>query len=259
MNETLQMSEQTTPEFDGYASSYDTLLDDPMRGAFARDPLHFHRRKWLLIQRLLSKAGVEPSSLRWLDAGCGRGELLNLAGAHFKQATGCDPSAGMLSSCSSFTVDRQTSPFELPFPDASVDLVTAVCVYHHVPEKARALLLSEMKRVLAPGGLCCIIEHNPWNPVTQAIVRRCPVDADASLLTASSASGLLRVVGFEPLSSAYFLYLPESLFNRLSLLERFLGRVPLGGQYAVLARRAGDSSYSDGMRRTRVISGKQCH
>jgi SAM-dependent methyltransferase len=232
------MSEMTTPEFDSFADSYDTLLEDPMRGAFAKDPLHFHRRKWLLMQHLLRNAGVEPNSLRWLDAGCGRGELLNLAGRHFKQATGCDPSAGMLSSCSSFTVHRQTSPLELPFPDDSMDLVTAVCVYHHVPEESRVLLAAEMKRVLAPGGLCCIIEHNPWNPVTQAIVRRCPVDVDARLLTAATARAILKAAGFEPLTTSQFLYLPESLFDRLAPLERTLTKIPLGGQYAVLARRS---------------------
>jgi SAM-dependent methyltransferase len=236
------MSEQTTPEFDGYADSYDTLLEDPMRGAFARDPLHFYRRKWLLMQRLLRSAGMESRTLRWLDAGCGRGELLHLAGDHFKQATGCDPSGAMISSCSSFKVHHQTSPFELPFPDGSVDLVTAVCVYHHVPEASRLLLASEMMRVLAPGGLCCIIEHNPWNPVTQAIVRRCPVDVDANLLTASNARAILTAAGFAQLNTSYFLYLNESLFNRIAPLERILTKIPLGGQYAVMARREGFTS-----------------
>ncbi|MBS1798695.1 MAG: methyltransferase domain-containing protein [Acidobacteria bacterium] len=90
------------PEFDRYASDYDELLTDPARDYFAKDPLHFHKRKWDLMQRLLKRAGVDAASLRWLDVGCGRGELLGLAGGHFAEAMGCDPSPAMLSACANF-------------------------------------------------------------------------------------------------------------------------------------------------------------
>jgi SAM-dependent methyltransferase len=142
----------------------------------------------------------------------------------------------MLSSCAPFKVHEQASHVELPFDDNAVDFVTAVCVYHHVHAEARALLTREIRRVLTPGGLCCIIEHNPWNPVTRAIVKRCPVDVDAELLTARSGRTLLEAAGFEPLISHYFLYLPERLFNNFSPLENMLSKIPLGGQYAILAK-----------------------
>ena len=232
----MKTSEQVRPEFDQYAPSYSELLDDPVRNRFAQDPLHFHRRKWSVIQRLLKRAGVIVSTQRWLDVGCGRGELLEIAGSHFAQAIGCDPSAGMLSFHPSFGMHQQLSLVELPFEDRSVDFVTAVCVYHHVHGVARAQLTREIERVLAPGGLCCIIEHNPWNPVTNAIVKRCPVDADAELLTARTAGRLLREAGFQTLSTDYFLYLPEKLFQHLGFLEEMLRRPPFGGQYALLAR-----------------------
>jgi SAM-dependent methyltransferase len=232
----MQTSEKVRPEFDQYAPSYTELLDDPIRNQFAQDPLHFHRRKLLLIERVLNRAGVTVSTQRWLDVGCGRGELLEFAGSHFAQAIGCDPSAGMLSTHSSFRMHEQPSLVELPFDDRSVDFVTAVCVYHHVHGPARMLLTAEIRRVLAPGGLCCIIEHNPWNPVTRAIVKRCPVDADAELLTARATSTLLQAAGFQTLSTDYFLYLPEKMFHRLGFLERMLRRAPFGGQYALLAR-----------------------
>jgi SAM-dependent methyltransferase len=232
----MQTSEEIRPEFDQYAPSYAELLDDPLRNRFAKDPLHFHRRKWLLIERLLRRAGVTLSTQRWLDVGCGRGELLELAGSHFAEAIGCDPSAAMLSSHPSFKAHQQPSLVELPFEDNSVDFVTAVCVYHHVHGAARTLLTREIKRVLTPGGLCCIIEHNPWNPVTRGIVKRCPVDADAELLIARSTGRLLQEAGFQSLSTDYFLYLPEKMFHRLGFLEPMLRRFPFGGQYAALAR-----------------------
>jgi SAM-dependent methyltransferase len=232
----MQTSEKDSPEFDGYAHSYAELLDDPIRNRFAHDSLHFHRRKWHLLQRLLKLAGANTRTQRWLDVGCGKGELLKLAGSNFAQAIGCDPSANMLSSSGPFRMHEQPSPVELPFGDSSIDFVTAVCVYHHVHGISRALLTSEIRRVLTPGGLCCIIEHNPWNPVTRAIVQRCPVDVDAELLTVRRASMLLQAAGFESLSTDYFLYFPERLFNRLSSMERMLCKIPFGGQYALFAR-----------------------
>jgi SAM-dependent methyltransferase len=160
----LQTKESAPPEFDLYAHFYTQLLDDPLRRRFVRDPLHFYRRKWSLIQKLLKRAGVDPAGQRWLDVGCGQGELLELAGSSFAFASGCDPSASMLASCASFPVRVQPSPAILPYEDSSMDFVTAVCVYHHVHGQDRALLMNEIRRVLAPGGLYCVIEHNPWNP-----------------------------------------------------------------------------------------------
>jgi hypothetical protein len=68
------------------------------------------------------------------------------------------------------------------------------------------------------------------------IVKRCPVDVDAELLTAGEASRLLRASGFGIIDRRYFLYLPERLFHALSAVEGVFSRLPLGGQYAVLAR-----------------------
>ena len=232
----MQNSENKSPEFDQYASSYAELLDVPLRNRFVRDPIHYHLRKWLLIDRLLKRAGVMPGTQRWLDVGCGRGELLELAGKNFAQATGCDPSAGMLTSDVSFKTFEQPSLVELPFGDRSFDFVTAVCVMHHVHGRDRTLLLNEMRRVLTPGGFCCIIEHNPWNPVTRAIVKSCPVDVDAELLTARETARLLENSGFISHSRECFLYVPESLFQRFGAVERVLSLLPLGGQYALLAQ-----------------------
>lgn len=189
-----------------------------------------------MISKLLKRAGVEPATQRWLDVGCGRGELLELAGSDFAEAVGCDPSAGMLSTDSSYKRHEQLSPLELPFEDGCFDFVTSVCVLHHVHGQDRVLLMNEIRRVLSPRGLCCIIEHNPWNPVTRRIVKRCPVDVDAELLTSREAERLLGVCGFIPLRVEYFLFLPESLFFKFMAFENGLSILPLGGQFAVLGQ-----------------------
>lgn len=233
---TVQTTGSELAEFEKYAPTYSELLDDPARNRFARDPLHFHWRKWILIERFLSERGLSPQNLAWLDVGCGRGELLALCGGKFQCAVGCDPSYGMLPSNPPFRVYEQRSQTELPFDDRSFDFVTVVCVMHHVPENHRQKLMNEVQRVLRSGGFCCVIEHNPWNPVTRAIVKRCPVDVDAQLQSAGDVKRLIRGSGLLRVRLEYFLYLPEAVYHRFGALERVFSKSPLGGQYALFAQ-----------------------
>lgn len=231
-----------TPEFDSYASAYRNLLDDPIRGRFASGSQFFHQRKADLIYDFLARQKISATSMVWLDVGCGQGELLRIAGNAFARAVGCDPSAKMMQACTGVEVFEQPSFTELPFPDQSFDFITAVCVYHHVPREQRAALTTSVCRVLKPGGVFCLIEHNPFNPVTQIIVRRCPVDADAELLRASTASRLMRSANLEIIESAYFLYFPERVFGHLGSMERCLRALPMGGQFATFSRKTSPSS-----------------
>ena len=221
------------PEFDLYSSRYDDLLADPMREKFAQDPLYFHKRKIEVIQELLAEQNRNPAKMKWLDVGCGQGDLLRLGRGLFGESVGCDPASTMLPAEGDIPVVVQPSPEKLPFDDHCVDFVTAVCVFHHVHGAARTALAREIRRVLAPGGLLCLIEHNPWNPVTRGIVKRCPVDADAELLTDSEARTIFGTAEMTLLETKYFLFLPERL-KRLAAMERWLSGVPLGGQYASL-------------------------
>jgi len=229
----------TQPEFDRYSGSYEDLLKDPIRESFAGSSAFFHLRKRDLIREYFRRRRRNTHAMRYLDFGCGKGELLSLIGADFAYATGCDPSSGMLESAHGFPVRVQEEPGRIPFDDAQFDFVTAVCVYHHVPREQRASLTAEVRRVLRPGGMFAVIEHNPYNPATRIIVSRTPVDADAVLLPASETRSMLNTSGFSIDWSCYFLYLPERLYRRVAGVEKVLRRVPLGGQYAVFGQREG--------------------
>src|SRR5260221_967441 len=159
-------------EFDKYAATYQELLDDPIRNRFAPGCSFFFERKWMLIAEYFNRIGRQTSHADWLDVGCGRGELLRLGKPHFRAVAGCDVSAEMMAACNDLAVKKQEHLESLPFAHASFDLITAVCVFHHVVPEQRALLLRDMVRVVRPGGICCIIEHNPLNPVTQLIVHQ---------------------------------------------------------------------------------------
>jgi SAM-dependent methyltransferase len=147
----------------------------------------------------------------------------------------------MLQSCSDVQVRRQPSPEEIPFDDNTVDFITAVCVYHHIPEDRRPFFTAEVLRVLRPGAIFCIIEHNPLNPATRLIVSRTPVDADAHLLRAGTAADLISAAGAKVLETCYFLLFPQRLHKHMAALEERLSRIPLGGQYAVFASKPGVS------------------
>jgi len=222
--------------FDRLSPSYEELLRDPIRDRFTgQESGFFHRRKADLIRQFFRQRGVSTSGLRYLDVGCGKGELLSLLQPDFKRVAGCDVSAAMLREITGVETRVQEGSLQIPFGDAEFDLVTAVCVYHHVPAADRPALTVEIGRVLRPGGVFCMIEHNPFNPVTRLIVSRTPVDADAILLPSSEAWELTIEAGFAPLERDYFLYLPQALYRYLGRMEAALTKVPLGGQYALFS------------------------
>lgn len=223
------------PEFDRYSGSYEELLKDPIRDCFmGSGPQFFHLRKRDLIREHFSTLGIDTRGLRYLDVGCGKGELLSLLRDDFHQVAGCDPSPAMLSSSQGVETRIQEDSSKIPFGDATFDFVTAVCVYHHVPPSSRLALTREAYRVLRPKGVFAIFEHNPYNPVTRLIVSRTPVDADAVLLRSSEARAWMRLAGFTCHVPRYFLYFPEPIYRRAGhRLEHLLRGVPLGGQYAI--------------------------
>jgi len=220
-------------EFDRLASNYDELLRDPLRDVFAPDSQFFVTRKLEILRAFAARHGFDTRRARWLDVGCGRGDLLRAGRAHFGDVVGCDVSAGMLDGCGDLNVVLQPDLQRLPFDDASVDWVTAVCVYHHVPRSGRGAITAEVRRVLRPGGVLTIIEHNPFNPAVQVIVRRTPVDEHADLLTAGTARRAMTSAGMRPIDTRYFLCVPQRVYKALGALERAIEALPVGGQFAV--------------------------
>jgi SAM-dependent methyltransferase len=230
-----------TSRFDQLSSSYEDLLRDPLRDRFTgQDSMFFHRRKADLIRQFFRRRSRATAGLRYLDLGCGKGALLGLLCSDFNQTAGCDVSAAMMPQVSQarrIETRVQEHPLRIPFGDAEFDLITAVCVYHHVPPGDRRTLTGEIARVLRPGGIFCMIEHNLNNPVTRRIVSRTPVDADAILLPVTEARQLAAGAGLAPIEQDYFLYFPQALYRYLGRMEAWLSKVPLGGQYALFSRK----------------------
>jgi hypothetical protein len=93
-----------------------------------------------------------------------------------------------------------------------------------------------MRRVLRPGGLALIVEHNPLNPITRLVVSRCAFDEDAVLLRIGESEQLLRTARLEPVERRYILIVPSDS-GPAQRLERAFGGLPFGAQYFVAAKR----------------------
>jgi ubiquinone/menaquinone biosynthesis C-methylase UbiE len=96
--------------------------------------------------------------LDWLDLGCGTGAFTEalLDRAHPASVAAIDPAPAQIDHARAKPlaqkVDfRVADAQDLPFDDASFDVVVSALVLNFIPDRARAL--GEMRRVLRPGGV----------------------------------------------------------------------------------------------------------
>jgi SAM-dependent methyltransferase len=122
----------------------------------------------------------------------------------------------------------------LPYSDEWFDVVFAICVLHHVPPARWSAFASEMRRVLKPGGLALIFEHNPRNPLTMRVVNSCPFDADAVLLRSETTEALLSAANFKQVQSRYILSIPAAN-TWLRRVDSLFSGFRFGAQYYVTA------------------------
>jgi SAM-dependent methyltransferase len=172
-------------------------------------------------------------NLHMLDVGCGIGELHPLVRSMFGRICGVDVSTASVAQARIRNPEVQYEAYvgeTLPYESATFDLSIAICVLHHVPSPQRVGFLREMQRVVRPGGVVCLIEHNPLNPLTRFAVARCEFDRDAVLLDARRTRALMADAGLHDARSHYFLLLPSAapLARRV---EHSLRGIPLGAQY----------------------------
>jgi SAM-dependent methyltransferase len=229
--------------FDQYAANYDRELGRGL--AWTGEGKDFYaegRIQWL--RRTLGEIGV-PIPRRVFDYGCGTGSsapwLLHELGC--ESYLGYDPSAESIaqarkvhgSSSAQFTHELGE------VPPGAFDLVFCNGVFHHIPVADRVAAVAAIFRALKPGGLFALWENNKWNPAVHWIMSKVPFDHDAIMLFPGEAKQLLRGAGFEIIGRDFQFVFPGMLsFARF--MEPALRKLPLGGQYQVLARRPASKS-----------------
>ncbi len=197
--------------------SYDEQRAPKVREMFSRLAWHYDlvndvmsfgmHRRWK--RRTVRLAAERPGPLgRWLDLCCGTGDMAFLAeqiAGPTAKVVGLDFTLPMLAVGRRREIrDGREAGFvngdalRLPFPDGSFDVITVGYGLRNIADPAAAL--REMRRVLAPGGRCVILDFGkPRNAIASALYR-------AFLRTMMPAVGWL----FHRDPETY-LYIPESL------------------------------------------------
>jgi 2-polyprenyl-3-methyl-5-hydroxy-6-metoxy-1,4-benzoquinol methylase len=140
----------------------------------------------------------EDRSARWLDLGCGQGQLMSLAvGNGFREVLGVDLSAEMLSACEALglNVRREDATQSVRrLPSGAYGVVSAFDFLEHLPQDEALALLRQARRLLAPAGVMFIKVPNGASPAVGDMF--CSDLTHESLFTPSSLAQLATLAGF---------------------------------------------------------------
>jgi SAM-dependent methyltransferase len=214
-----------TVDFDAHAAEYNATLQEQL-SFFDQDDAYFAEYKISIIKEKLPFAPA-----RILEYGCGVGRNLRPLKEAFPKAdiSGCDISKESLKYAQAYSFATLYHLGQDPIR-GKFDLVFVSCVFHHINPALRKGVAAEIYELLEDGGDAFVFEHNPYNPVTRRLVDRCPFDADAVLLSCRELERLFSAAGLKRAHCRYTLFIPSRL-KGLRPIERWLGWLPLGGQY----------------------------
>ena len=227
-------------EFDKFSCNYNAGFDNSIKSLAASNQEDYWNIKIDVLLRYLPQDKTQ--SLAMLDFGCGTADFLRLLAARCPAWTlsGCDISEGMLQEAetrmneSSHSLNLWRNHPDAPLPCSCYDLITAICVFHHIPPDQWASSAEKIYKALKPGGVFVMFEHNPWNPLTRHIVKNAKIDENAVLLSVLRSAGILRKAKFMDLKVRHFLFFPPK-YKCFSAFEKYLSAVPIGGQYSIWA------------------------
>ena len=134
---------------------------------------HYRAKRVGVVRRLAPYHGEV------LDVGCGTGAFAGALRTLGYETYGVDASLGMLTEASrdgraEVVVGRGE---RLPFQRGSFDLAITIATLHHITDPVRiAETLAEMLRVVRPGGMVVVWDHNPKNPYWPYLMKRLPQD-----------------------------------------------------------------------------------
>lgn len=196
-------------------------------------------------RRVLERAAIRDGE-RVLDLACGTGTLAIQVAERLPAAdvTGVDGDPEILQRARSKAeragakvgFDEGLST-ELPYEDASFDVVLSTLFFHHLTDSAKRRTAEQVHRVLRPGGRLVVGDlGRPQDPLMRLAVLFVQL-GDGFASTRANVAGRLPSI------------LAEGEFSNVEVTDRF--RTPIGTIDVITARRAGGEAATNGASRRR--------
>jgi SAM-dependent methyltransferase len=199
------------------------------------------------VARWLS-AGYSCKEVCYLDFGCGNGRMLKsllesyavmpLVEQGRLRLFGFDTSVESVNEARGLIGDDRVCLVSdlnhLP-GDIRFDFVICCHVFHHIPPAERAQTVARLATRMKPLSRLVIWEHNPFNPMGRMLVKMCPFDRDARLLTLNQTKSLFEKNSFRYREHAYVNVFPPRWLrlDAVAAIEAKLSVLPIGAQYWV--------------------------
>jgi trans-aconitate methyltransferase len=221
-------------DFNKYANNYQKLMDDHLK-ITGFDTSYYSISKIRKLKDLNPTIYLDP--IRILDFGCGIGNYSIGFKEVFPNASyvGVDVASEMIkearkeySEHGEFFESRSSD-----WKNKSYDIIFSAGAFHHIPHEEHEKILKELASLLTASGRIFIWEHNPFNPITQKLVRDCVLDEDAILVNPRKIKNLFHRVQLNSVQIIYTAFFPKFL-SLLIPLESCLEGIPLGAQYIVI-------------------------
>jgi len=185
-----------------------------------------------LYDWLYEKIPIRPTIL---DIGCGHGILARLIQILFeaKHTYGIDIAQEAISYAQKTykTITfKHVDKVGIPFSDNMFDIVYANLVFHHIPQQDHVAYITEINRVLKPGGIAVIVELNQYNLFTRHAFKHDPHEQGLVILSAKYIKKLMQLHGK---TSVYYFGFFQQWFRSLRSFEPCLSKIPLGSLYAI--------------------------
>ena len=223
--------------FDAYAADYDAALNQGLR-LTGESKEYYAEGRVRHIRARLARLCLKPGNC--LDFGCGTGTSAAYLheGLGIQAYTGYDPSGDSIAEAKQ-SVTWPGAVFtaeERALEEGNFDLAFTNGVFHHIPPAERQHAVRLVWKALKPGGVFAFWENNRWNPAVHWVMSRVPFDRDAQMLFPHQARSLLQQGRLRVLGTDHLFFFPARL-AALRTLEKWLRKMPLGGQYLVLAQK----------------------
>lgn len=220
-------------DFNDYSQNYNDVMKE-QHSKFG--DISYYSKYKVDILKSLEKSS---SSLNILEFGCGIGNNIPYLISTFKNSNvyAYDISIDSLKIAKSKNPSLELiSKNEFEKYENFFDIIFVAGVFHHIELSKRDEVSKELYKLLSKKGKLIVFEHNPYNPLTRHMVNTCEFDKDAILLEKKNLIKLFLNNNFTLFKSKYTLFVPPKL-KYLSFIERFIGFMPLGGQYYVVMKR----------------------